>query len=126
MDSSERKTTLDQYKEFLEEVKENREQNKKLRELKKQGITPPKDDELRERGVREINTENGEVERTATSHSPFTTSAAYRERQGTYILGKKYVKGEKSSRIRLIVFILIMVAVVAFFVIMGILGSQQQ
>jgi len=126
MTSSGRKSTLDQYKEVLEEIKENREENKKLRELKKQGINPSKDGEIKERGVREKSTDNGDVERTATSHSPLTRTAAYQSQEGTIIFGRKYVKGEKSSRIRLLLFILLMAAVIAFFIIMGILGSQQQ
>jgi len=123
-----RKGTIDEVKEAWEQIKEERERYYKKRELKKQGINPRDNSEYenKERGVREVSSDTGDVERTVTSHSPTNETAAYRSREGTYIFGKKYVKGDKSSRIRLVILLVILAAVVAFFIIMGILGSQQQ
>lgn len=115
-------------KEGIKQLKKERERYLEERELEKEGNKIRKESgfEQRERGIRETSGENGTVERTVTGNDSITREGTTSFTKGeTIIFGKKYIKGEKSSRIRLILFLILLAVIIAFFVFFGILGSQQ-
>jgi len=108
----EKKNDFEAMKEGWTQVKEQRQRYLEEKELEKERKKLQTDN--REHGVRERSV-GDDIQRTAEKSQ--TNSAYMSDERATIIFGKKYVKGDKNSRIRLVLLLLLLAAVVAFFII---------